>query len=271
MWRNNTQRGVAVNEDSGEEQQEQSFEKRRRGIYLLPNLFTTGTLFAGFYAVLSAVEGNYMPAAIAIFLGMLTDALDGRVARLTNTQSDFGKEYDSLADMVTFGLAPALVMYQWSLHDLVEYGRFGKQLAWTAAFFYAAMAALRLARFNVLEPDKNEKGYFFGLPSPSAAAMTMGYVWVVHDFGIPGTGVMALVSLGITLAAGALMVADMIKYPNFKEIKFSERVPFTYVLIMVLVFLLVWFDPPRVLFAIFMIYIIAGPVLYAREILRGRN
>lgn len=270
MWRKHSQQGMNVSDNEQAENNEATSERRRRGIYLLPNLFTTGTLFAGFYAVLSAVEGNYMPAAIAIFLGMLCDALDGRVARLTNTQSDFGKEYDSLADMVTFGLAPALVMYQWSLHDLVEYGRFGKQLAWTAAFFYAAMAALRLARFNVLEPDKNESGYFFGLPSPSAAAMTMGYVWVVHDFGIPGTGVMAIVSLFITLAAGALMVADMIKYPNFKEIKFSERVPFTYVLVMVLGFLLVWFDPPRVLFAIFMVYIVAGPVLFLKNLMKGR-
>lgn len=256
--------------DGDDTEQDGQERQRRRGIYLLPNLFTTGTLFAGFYAVLSAVEGNFMPAAIAIFLGMLTDALDGRVARLTNTQSDFGREFDSLADMVTFGLAPALVMYQWSLHDLVEYGRFGKQLAWTAAFFYAAMAALRLARFNVLEPDMNEAGYFFGLPSPSAAAMTMGYVWVVHDFGIPGTGAMALLSWAITVTAGALMVADMIKYPNFKEIKFSERVPFTYVLVMVLGFLLVWFDPPRVLFAIFMVYILAGPVMYLRKLATGR-
>ncbi len=264
-------RGPAVSDEFGEEQQEHSYEKRRRGIYLLPNLFTTGTLFAGFYAVLSAVEGNFLYAAIAIFLGMLTDALDGRVARLTNTQSDFGREFDSLADMVTFGLAPALVMYQWSLHDLIDYGRFGKQLAWTAAFFYAAMAALRLARFNVLEPDKNEKGYFFGLPSPSAAAMTMGFVWVAHDFGVPGTGYMALLSLAVTLAAGALMVADMIKYPNFKEIKFSERVPFTYVLVMVLVCLLIWFDPPRVLFAVFMVYVVAGPVLYVRNLLRGKS
>lgn len=271
MWPKTVQSGGKVNNENGEHKQENSPEKRRRGIYLLPNLFTTGTLFAGFYAVLSAVESNFLYAVIAIFLGMLCDALDGRVARLTNTQSDFGKEYDSLADMVTFGLAPALVMYQWSLHDLVEYGRFGKQLAWTAAFFYAAMAALRLARFNVLEPDMNESGYFFGLPSPSAAAMTMGYVWVVHDFGVPGTGWMALVSLGITLAAGALMVADMIKYPNFKEIKFSERVPFTYVLIMVLGFLLVWFDPPRVLFAVFMVYILMGPLLYLKNLAKGRT
>jgi CDP-diacylglycerol--serine O-phosphatidyltransferase len=244
--------------------------QRRRGIYLLPNLFTTGTLFAGFFAIMSSIDGHYLHAVIAIFLGMLADALDGRVARLTNTQSDFGKEYDSLADMVTFGVAPALIMYQWSLHELAEFGRFGRQLAWVIPFFYTAMTALRLARFNVIEPDKSEKGYFFGLPSPSAAAMTMGYVWVMLDFGFSGeTWVIA--SLVITLAAGALMVADMIKYPTFKELNFAEHVPFTYLLAMVMAVMLVWFDPPRVLFAVFMVYIIWGPVNYLRGLMKTRS
>lgn len=243
--------------------------QRRRGIYLLPNLFTTGTLFAGFFAILSSIDGNYIHSVIAIFLGMLADALDGRVARLTNTQSDFGKEYDSLADMVAFGLAPALVMYQWSLHELADYGRFGRQLAWVVPFFYAAMAALRLARFNVQEPDKSERGVFFGLPSPSAAAMTMGYVWVMLDFGISGEP-LVFVSLVVTLTAGGLMVADMIRYPTFKEINFAEHVPFTYLLAMVLVVMLVWFDPPRVLFGVFMAYIVWGPVTYLRRLLRHR-
>lgn len=254
-----------------EEDQSQSAKERqrRRGIYLLPNLFTTGTLFAGFFAIMSSIDGHYLHSVIAIFLGMLADALDGRVARLTNTQSDFGKEYDSLADMVTFGVAPALVMYQWSLHELVEFGRFGRQLAWVVPFFYTAMTALRLARFNVIEPDKSEKGYFFGLPSPSAAAMTMGYVWVMLDFGVSGESWVA-VSVLITLAAGALMVADMIKYPTFKELNFAEHVPFTYLLGMVMAVMLVWFDPPRVLFAVFMVYIIWGPVNYLREVLKAR-
>ena len=243
--------------------------QRRRGIYLLPNLFTTGTLFAGFFAIMSSIDGNYIHSVIAIFLGMLADALDGRVARLTNTQSDFGKEYDSLADMVTFGLAPALVMYQWSLHELAEYGRFGRQLAWVVPFFYTAMTALRLARFNVIEPDKSEQGYFFGLPSPSAAAMTMGYVWVMLDFGFAGEP-LVFVSLIVTLAAGALMVADMIKYPTFKELNFAEHVPFTYLLAMVLAVMLVWFDPPRVLFGVFMAYICWGPVGYLRDLAKGK-
>ncbi|MGB1581006.1 MAG: CDP-diacylglycerol--serine O-phosphatidyltransferase [Nevskiales bacterium] len=257
-----------MNGDNG--MQGRAERQRRRGIYLLPNLFTTGTLFAGFFAIMSSIDGHYLHSVIAIFLGMLADALDGRVARLTNTQSDFGKEYDSLADMVTFGVAPALVIYQWSLHELVEYGRFGRQLAWVVPFFYAAMTALRLARFNVIEPDKVERGYFFGLPSPSAAAMTMGYVWVMLDFGFTGEP-LVIVSLVVTLAAGALMVADMIRYPTFKEINFAERVPFTYILVMVLVCLLVWFDPPRVLFAVFMAYILWGPVAYLRDRIRPKR
>ena len=254
-------------QDTDEESKER---QRRRGIYLLPNLFTTGTVFAGFFAIMSAIDGHFLHAVIAIFLGMLADALDGRVARLTNTQSDFGKEYDSLADMVAFGVAPALVMYLWSLHELAEYGRFGRQLAWVVPFFYVAMTALRLARFNVIEPDKSEKGYFFGLPSPSAAAMTMGYVWVMLDFGVSGES-WVIVSLIITLAAGSLMVADMIKYPTFKDLKLSEHVPFTYLLAMVMAVMLVWFDPPRVLFAVFMVYIIAGPVMYLRSLSKKRS
>lgn len=242
--------------------------QRSRGIYLLPNLFTTGTLFAGFFAILSSIDGNYLHSVIAIFIGMFADGLDGRVARLTNTQSDFGREYDSLADMVTFGLAPALVMYQWSLHDLADYGRFGRQLAWLVPFFYAAMAALRLARFNVQEPDKMETGYFFGLPSPSAAAMTMGYVWVALDFGLSGEK-LVFVTLIFALTAGALMVADMIKYPTFKELKFGEHVPFTYLLGMVLAVFLVLFDPPRVLFGVFMAYILWGPLRYLRHRQKG--
>ena len=244
-------------------------ERRRRGIYLLPNLFTTGTLFSGFFATLSAIEGFYINAVVAIFLGMLCDALDGRVARLTNTQSEFGKEYDSLADMVCFGFAPALVMYLWSLHELADYGRFGKQLAWTAAFFYAAMAALRLARFNVLASRNVAKNYFFGLPSPAAAALTMGYVWAVGDFGYDG-GKLVLLSLVVTVLAGVLMVSSSIRYPSFKDLKFHERVPFRYVLAMVLAILLITFDPPRVLFLIFLGYIVYGPIAALRERRKAR-
>jgi CDP-diacylglycerol--serine O-phosphatidyltransferase len=242
--------------------------RRRPGIYLLPNLFTTGTLFSGFFATLSAIEGLYINAVIAIFLGMLCDALDGRVARLTNTQSQFGKEYDSLADMVCFGFAPALVMYLWTLQELAEYGRFGKQLAWTAAFFYAAMAALRLARFNVLATRNVGKSYFYGLPSPSAAAMTMGYVWAVLDFGFDG-GQVVFLSLLVTITAGVLMVASQIRYPSFKDVKLRERVPFRYVLAMVLAILAIIFYPPG-LFLIFMVYIVYGPIAAFRERRKAR-
>lgn len=249
---------------------DESPESRRRlGIYLLPNLFTTGTLFAGFFATLSAIEGLYINAVVAIFLGMLCDALDGRVARLTNTQSDFGKEYDSLADMVCFGFAPALIMYLWSLHELADFGRFGKQLAWTAAFFYAAMAALRLARFNVLASRKTDKGYFFGLPSPAAAAMTMGYVWVMQDFGLEGEP-LAFLSLVVMVVAGILMVSSRVRYPSFKDINLRARVPFRYVLGMVLAALAINFDPPRVLFALFMVYIVYGPIAAFRDRRRAR-
>jgi CDP-diacylglycerol---serine O-phosphatidyltransferase len=244
--------------------------RRRLGIYLLPNLFTTGTLFSGFFATLSAIEGLYINAVTAIFLGMLCDALDGRVARLTNTQSEFGKEYDSLADMVCFGFAPALVMFLWSLHELADYGRFGKQLAWTAAFFYAAMAALRLARFNVLAARNVSKDYFFGLPSPAAAALTMGYVWAVQDFGYGGEELVFL-SLIVTVLAGALMVSSQIRYPSFKDINLRQRVPFRYVLVMVLVILLIQFDAPRVLFALFLVYIIYGPIAAVRERRKARQ
>ncbi|HXG29575.1 MAG TPA: CDP-diacylglycerol--serine O-phosphatidyltransferase [Nevskiales bacterium] len=244
-------------------------ERRSRfGIYLLPNLFTTGTLFSGFFATLAAIEGEYISAVVAVFLGMLCDALDGRVARLTNTQSDFGKEYDSLADMVCFGFAPALVMYLWSLHELADYGRYGKQLAWTAAFFYAAMAALRLARFNVLAARNLAKDYFYGLPSPSAAALTMGYVWVVQDAGFDGEQLVFL-SLLVTVAAGVLMVSSRIRYPSFKDIKLRERVPFRYVLAMVLALLALMFYPPG-LFLIFLVYIVYGPIAAFRDRRRAR-
>lgn len=246
-----------------------NYERRRKGIYLLPNLFTTGTLFAGFYAMMAANQGKFEIAAIAVFLGMLADALDGRVARLTNTQSDFGGEYDSLADMVTFGVVPAFVMYTFSLHDLEAFGRFGKQLAWGAAFFYMAMTALRLARFNLHNTEETDNSFFQGLPSPSAAAITMGFVWVADDFGIRDSW-LVWPCLAITVAAGALMVSN-VRYSSFKEIKFSEHVPFTYMLVMVLAFMAVWLDPPRVLFLLFLVYVGSGPVLAVHRQLRRRR
>ncbi len=246
-------------------------QRRRRGIYLLPNLFTTGTLFAGFFAALCAIEEQYIKAAVAVFIGMLCDMLDGRIARLTNTASDFGKEYDSLADMVCFGFAPALVMYQWSLHELSDWGRYGLQIAWASAFFYAAMAALRLARFNVLASSgKGDKRFFYGLPSPAAAAFTMGFVWVAQDSGFAGER-LVIPALIVTVAAGTLMVSGRIRYLSFKDLKVNERVPFRYMLLMVLAFVLIVLDPVHMLPGVFLIYVCSGPILTFRNWRKARK
>ena len=225
-------------------------KKRRRGIYLLPNLFTTATLFFGFYAILAAMNGNFEGAAMAIFGAMLMDGLDGRVARLTNTQSEFGAEYDSLADMIAFGLSPALVMYSWALTELGKAG-------WLAAFVYTAATALRLARFNT-QIGVSDKRYFQGLPSPSAAAILAGAVWVGVDNEIVGT------SLGwgaaiLTTFIGLLMVSNF-RYHSFKEIDFHGKVPFIAMVLVMLGFAIVLTHPPTVLFLLFFVYAISGPV-----------
>ena len=206
---------------------------RRRGIYLLPNLFTTAGLFAGFYAIVQAMNGRFSDAAVAIFVAGLLDGLDGRVARMTRTQSEFGAEYDSLADMVSFGAAPALVLYEWALKDLDRFG-------WIAAFVYCAGAALRLARFNVMI-DVVDKRYFQGLPSPAAAALVAGF---------------------LALYAGLTMVSNVPFY-SFKGINFRKSVPFWALLLIVLGFVLVSSDPPIVLFLLFCGYGVSGYVLWA--------
>ncbi len=235
--------------------------RRARGIYLLPNLFTTAALFSGFYAVLISMNGQFEKAAIAIFVAMVLDGLDGRVARMTNTQTAFGAEYDSLSDMVAFGLAPALVMYQWALVDL---GRFG----WLAAFIYTAGAALRLARFNsaIATADKR---YFTGLPSPSAAAVIAGSVWVAVDNDITA-GQMAWFALLLTLAAGLLMVSNL-RYYSFKQVDFRGKVPFFVLVGLALGFAVVLTDPPIVLFAVFLAYTLSGPMLALRRFWRRRG
>ncbi|MEA3276654.1 MAG: CDP-diacylglycerol--serine O-phosphatidyltransferase [Pseudomonadota bacterium] len=225
--------------------------KRRRGIYLLPNLFTTAALFAGFYAVLSAMQGRFEPAAIAIFAAMVLDGLDGRVARLTHTQSDFGAEYDSLSDMVAFGVAPALVAYEWALGDLGKVG-------WLAAFVYTAAAALRLARFNT-QIGVADKRYFQGLPSPSAAAIIAAGVWIGADHSIDGADVSWLAAF-ITALVGLLMVSNF-RFHSFKEIDVRGRVSFIAAVVLMLGFAVVFLHPPIVLFAGFLSYAISGPVL----------
>ena len=225
--------------------------KRRRGIYLLPNLFTTAALFAGFYAILSAMQGRYEAAAIAIFAAMVMDGLDGRVARLTHTQSDFGAEYDSLSDMVAFGLAPALVVYVWALSGL------GK-LGWLAAFVYTAGTALRLARFNT-QIGIADKRYFQGLPSPSAAAILSAGVWIGADYAIDGHDVSWVAAL-LTGLVGLLMVSNF-RYHSFKQIDVRGRVSFILAVVVMLAFAVVFMHPPVVLFAMFLGYAVSGPVL----------
>jgi len=224
--------------------------KRRRGIYLLPNLFTTGCLFAGFYAIVAAMGNRFEPAAIAIFVAMIMDGLDGRIARLTNTQSDFGAQYDSLADMVAFGLAPALVIY---IFTLSQYGKLG----WLAAFIYAACAALRLARFNT-QVGVADKGFFQGLASPSAAAVMAGFVWIGTDYQITGVTLTVLAFI-VTFATGLLMVSN-IRYRSFKDLDLKGKVPFVSVIVIMMVFVLITIDPPIILFATFTLYALSGPV-----------
>lgn len=240
----------------------------RKGIFLLPNLFTTAALFAGFYAIIAAIKGQFDTAAIAIFLAMLLDGLDGRVARMTNTQSDFGAEYDSLSDMGSFGLAPALVLYQWSLIYMVELGSSWGKLGWLAAFIYTASAALRLARFNT-QVGKADKRYFQGLPSPAAAAVTVGAVWVCELYGIAGKDVMIAAFL-LTISAGLLMVSKF-SYYSFKDLDLTKKVPFISVLIVVLIFVILSIEPPTALFILFFLYMISGPVIALFRGMRKRR
>ena len=231
----------------------------RRGIYLLPNLFTTGALFAGFYAIVAAVNSRNEAAAMAIFVAMILDGMDGRIARMTNTQSEFGVQYDSLSDLASFGLAPALVIYHWSLASL------GK-LGWLAAFLYMASAALRLARFNTQVGTANKR-FFQGLPSPPAAALIAGMVWLGDSQGlVDGTGLVVL-TFPVTVLAGILMVSN-IRYHSFKQFDFRNRVSFVTILIVVLIFVFVASEPPLVLFTIAFCYALSGPVLTLIQIRR---
>lgn len=223
----------------------------RRGIYLLPNLFTTAGLFAGFYAVVAAMKGLFDLAAIAIFVAMLMDSLDGRVARLTNTQSAFGGEYDSLTDMVAFGVAPPLVAYSWVLY------RFGK-IGWLIAFLYTAAVALRLARFNtqLSNPDKR---YFQGLACTASAGVMAGLVWVGKEYEMHGTGLVIAIAL-FTLGLSALMISN-IRYHSFKELDLRGRVPFISIVILVMIFVCISIDPPNILFWVFFSYAMSGPIM----------
>ena len=223
---------------------------RSKGIYLLPNLFTTAALFAGFYAMIAAIKGQFVLAGAIIFVAMVFDALDGRVARATNTQTAFGAEYDSLADMVSFGVAPALIVYQWALGDMGKIG-------WLGAFIYTAAAALRLARFNT-QVGVADKRYFQGLPSPAAAALVAGMVWLGADQGLSG-GNWYLMAWGVTVAAALLMVSN-VRFNSFKEIDLRNRVPFVVLLLGVLAFVVIFISPPLTLFGSFLIYTVSGVI-----------
>ncbi|MBT0585842.1 CDP-diacylglycerol--serine O-phosphatidyltransferase [Alteromonas oceanisediminis] len=229
---------------------------KRKGIYLLPNLLTTAGLFSGFFAVVSSMNGRFEAAAVAIFVAMIFDGLDGRVARMTNTQSDFGAEYDSMADMVSFGVAPALVAYNWGLSEM------GK-LGWLAAFIYVAGAALRLARFNT-QIGVADKRFFQGLASPASAALVAGLVWVGVEYNADGNDYGFVVAL-VTGVAGLLMVSNF-KYNSFKEVNWHGKVPFVALLIIMLIFVIVATEPALVLFIVFSLYALAGPINTFRSV-----
>jgi len=235
--------------------------KRRKGIYILPNLFTLGALFGGFYGVVMAMDGRFDQAAVGVFCAMVLDSLDGRVARMTNTQSAFGEQMDSLSDMVSFGAAPALIAYTWSLKDL---GRWG----WIAAFVYCSCAALRLARFNV-NTAVVDKRYFQGLPSPAAAALVAGFVWLMTDLGVQGRQVPWIV-FAVALYAGLTMVTNVPFY-SFKDVKMKKSVPFAVIVLIALGIAAISTNPPSVLFGVFVVYGLSGYFVYAWRRAKGQR
>jgi CDP-diacylglycerol---serine O-phosphatidyltransferase len=242
----------------------------RKGIYLLPNLLTTGCLFSGFYAVVAAIDKNFDHAGMAVFAAMIFDTLDGRTARLTGTESAFGKEYDSLADMVAFGLAPAIVTYQWGVVRIAEYGHHWGRFGWLACFFYAVAAALRLARFNARSASA-DKNYFEGLPSPSAAAIVAAFVWFCSDWREPRLGGL-IAAFTVTASAGALMVSSF-GYPSFKKFDLDRRIRWVYIALVPVTFACIAANPPTMLLAIFGTYALSAPVLWIgrrlRRLVRG--
>ena len=233
--------------------------RRRKGIYILPNLFTLAGLFGGFYAIVMAMNGRFDQAAIGVFSAMVLDSLDGRVARMTNTQSAFGEQMDSLSDMVSFGAAPALIAYVWALTSL---GRWG----WIAAFVYCACAALRLARFNV-NTAVVDKRFFQGLPSPAAAALVAGFIWLMDEAGYQGEEVRWYM-FALTLYAGLTMVTNVPFY-SFKDLSIKRSVPFAVIVLIALGIAVINIDPPTVMFGLFVIYGFSGYVLYGWRKAKG--
>ncbi len=249
----------AIMNDTSTDGNDEAARKPRKGIYVLPNLFTLAALFGGFYAIVMAMNERYDLAAIGVFCAMVLDSLDGRVARMTNTQSAFGEQMDSLSDMVSFGAAPALIAYEWALRGL---GRWG----WIAAFVYCACAALRLARFNV-NTAVVDKRYFQGLPSPAAAALVMGLVWLMTDLEVPPQDVRWFV-FGLCLASGLTMVTNVPFY-SFKDFSMKKSVPFAFIVAIALVIAVINIHPPVVLFSLFVIYGLSGYAVYGWRRAKG--
>ena len=233
----------------------------RRGIYLLPNLLTTASLFSGFFSIVSAINGNFIASGMALFAAQMLDGLDGRVARLTNSQSLFGAQYDSLCDVISFGLAPAIIVFLWGLDSLGQTG-------WVFSFFYVAAAALRLARFNTY--IGSEDSYFKGLPSPVASGMVVYYVWAMSSYGIQGEEVGSLLAILTAMLTGcvSLLMVVNVPYYSFKEIELKKRVPFFSMLFVVFIFALISIDPPIVLALCAFVYVVSGPVIWAVKALR---
>ena len=256
---------IPVHEEDDGDDAHAARRPRRKGVYILPNLFTLAALFGGFYAIVMAMNGRYEQSCYGVFCAMVLDSLDGRVARMTNTQSAFGAEMDSLSDMVSFGAAPALIVYEWALKGLGKAG-------WAIAFFYCACAALRLARFNT-NLAVVDKRYFQGLPSPAAAALVAGFIWVVVDAGgyaaVDGDSVLAWVAAAVTFYAGVTMVVNVPFY-SFKDLSLKRSVPFIVIVLIALAIGIINLYPARMLFAIFCLYGLSGYFVYAYKRAKGK-
>ena len=235
--------------------------RRQRGIFLLPNILTTLGVFCGFYGMVASMSGKFAEACFALFIAMLMDSFDGRVARMTGTESDFGAEFDSLADIVSFGVAPALIVYNWA--DLTSLGKLG----WLAAFAFVICGALRLARFNVM-PETTDKNYFQGMPIPAAAAVLVALVWFGEVMGWDGASLS--IPVAITTAVTALLMVSNFRYHSFKQVNWKGKVPFVSVLLMVLIMIMIASNPPMVLFPVFTLYAISGPIFTLMQIRKLR-
>jgi CDP-diacylglycerol--serine O-phosphatidyltransferase len=262
-----------MHSDSDDELESETAQRRRRGIFLLPNLLTTGGIFAGFFSIVAAIDGNFQAAAWATIVAFLLDGMDGRVARLTNTESDFGKEYDSLADMVSFGVAPAIITYQWGVVRLAEYGVLWGRVGWLATFLFAVAAAFRLARFNT-STLRIDKRYFEGVPSPPAAVAVVAMVWLVSTYDQRMPALSGLVGLAagicVTAAIGLLMVSRF-RYLSFKNLRLSRRVRFANLLLIPLCLILISLAPPIVIFVTAMAYVASGPTSWLLQRIRERQ